>query len=237
MTVGRKCWLGWARQMPSGEAERGGEQRRAAEAERLEAWRGARLRWARGRWLGQRRRRRLRRRRCRLSTFATTIYQLVAPANGVFAAQNAALAAEDGDGLHVEGLGEHVDEVELGEAVAAGDEQGEIAGERDGIAGDVHDLGRLQAVEQGADLGADAGAGRIHDDQVGALALEDGGLEEVEGGAGDGAVRGALERAGEVDRGGLGGFDGDDLLEGRGERAGEEADAGVEIPGEGAGAA
>ncbi len=45
-----------------------------------------------------------------------------------------ALAAEDGDGLHVEGLGKHIDQIELDEFVAVAGELLQVAREGDRIA-------------------------------------------------------------------------------------------------------
>ena len=100
-------------------------------------------------------------------------------------------------------------------------------------------LGGGDAGEERAGFEADAGAGWVEDDEVGAVAIEDGAAEEVEcGGLVDGAVLRAEfgEGGAEVGDGGGVGFDGGDLGEAAGEDAGEEADAGEEIPGEGAGA-
>ena len=121
--------------------------------------------------------------------------------------------------------------MERGDGVAGGGEGCEVAGEGFGGAGDVDEGGGGDAGEQRADFEAGAGAGRVEDDEVGAVALEDGGAEEVEGGGFDGAeVAGSLV-AGERGEGGLGDLDCGDLDEAAGEGAGEEADAGVEVPG------
>jgi hypothetical protein len=90
-------------------------------------------------------------------------------------------------------------------------------------------VGRGDAGEQGADLGAGAGARRVEDDAVGAVALEDRSAEEVEGGGFDGVEVGKFG-LGERGEGGLGDLDGGDAGEVRCERAGKEADAGVEVP-------
>ena len=95
---------------------------------------------------------------------------------------------QDGDGLHVKGVGEHVDEVKRRQFVtvmilvmAILDQLLQIAGEGDGVAGDVDDLRRADAGKQGADLQTDAGARGVHDDEVGALALNDGVSQEIDG--------------------------------------------------------
>ena len=76
-------------------------------------------------------------------------------------------AGEDGDGFDVGGLGEEVEEVEVGDGVAGGGEGFEVGGEGFGRAGDVDEGGRGDAGEQCADLGAGAGAGRVEDDEAG----------------------------------------------------------------------
>ena len=86
-----------------------------------------------------------------------------------------ASAGEDGDGFEVGGLGEEVEEVEFGEGVAGGGEEDEVGGEVLRGAGDVEERGGGDAGEEGADLGAGAGAGRVEDNEVGAVALDDGG--------------------------------------------------------------
>ena len=126
------------------------------------------------------------------------------------------------------GLGEEVEEVKLGERVAGGGEVAEVGGKCFRRAGDVDEGWRTDASEQCADLGASAGAGWVEDDEVGAVALEDGGLEEVEGGGFDGVAIGELS-GGEGRECGLGDLDGGDLSEVCGECAGEEADAGIEV--------
>ncbi len=131
----------------------------------------------------------------------------------------------------MECLREEVDEVEFVDAVD-GLERGEVACERRGVAGDVDDVRRGDAVKQRADFEAGAGARRVEDDEVGALALGDGFLQEGQRGFGDGAMLGAefFERGGEVGGGDGAGFDGGDLREVASEDAGEEADAGEEVP-------
>ena len=96
-------------------------------------------------------------------------------------------ASEDGDGFDVCGLGEEVEEVQFGEGVAGGGESFEIGGQGLRRAGDIDQRGRGDAREQRADLRAGPGARWIEDDEVGALAIEDGGAEEVERGGFDGA--------------------------------------------------
>ncbi len=137
--------------------------------------------------------------------------------------------SKDGDGLDVGGLGKEIDKVELGDAIAGGGEGLEIGGQRLRRAGDIDEHGRGDAGEQSADLRPGAGARRIEDDEVGAVALEDGGAEEVEGRGFDGAAIGK-SAGGQSGEGGLRGLDSGDAGEVRGERAGEEADAGVEVP-------
>ncbi len=78
------------------------------------------------------------------------------------------------------GLGEEVEQVELGDAVAGGGQGCEVGGQGFGRAGDVDKGGRSDLGEQGANFGAGSGAGRIEDDEVGTVALDDGGAEEVE---------------------------------------------------------
>ena len=99
-------------------------------------------------------------------------------------------------------------------------------------------MGAAMRVEQLAGLGADAGAGWVEDDQLGAVAVEDGAAEEVEGGGLVDGVGGAAfgERARRSAT--AVGLASTAVIcgEAAGEHAGEEADAGVEVPGEGAGA-
>ena len=81
------------------------------------------------------------------------------------------------------------------DGVAGGGEGGEVGGEGFGRAGDVDEGGRGDAGEQVADFAAGAGARRVEDDEVGAVALEDGGAEEVERGGFDGVAVGSLVEA------------------------------------------
>src|ERR1035437_3596199 len=138
-------------------------------------------------------------------------------------------AGQDGDGFDVGGLGEEVEEMELGACVAGGAQDCQGGWEGFGRAGDVDERGRGDPGEERADFGAGSGAGWVEDDEVGALALYDGGAEEVERGGTDRAeVRelGGGERGG----GGFGDLDCGDLREAAGQHAGEEADASVEVP-------
>ena len=137
---------------------------------------------------------------------------------------------QHGDGFDVGGWGEEIEEVEGGDGVAGRGEGAKVGGEGFGRAGDVDDGGRGYAAEEFADLGAGAGAGRVEDDERGAVALEDGGLEEVEGGGLDGVAVGQAG-GGERGEGGLGDLDGGDLGEASGKSAREEANSGVEVEG------
>ena len=76
-----------------------------------------------------------------------------------------------------------------------------VGGEGFGRAGDVDEGGRGDAAEQLADFAAGAGAGRVEDDEVGAVALDDGGAEEVERGGFDGVEVGSLVEASAVKAG------------------------------------
>jgi hypothetical protein len=136
---------------------------------------------------------------------------------------------EVGDGFDVEGLGEEVGHGEAGEAVLR-EEGGEVASQRGGIAGNNGESSWF-AVEQGLDdLFAEAGAGRVGEDEVprGAVGLEvifSGGLEGVDG---DGCGCGVML---EIAPCGGSGFDGGYFGEAFGEWDGEEADTRVEIEG------
>ena len=68
----------------------------------------------------------------------------------------------------VGGLGEKVEQVEFGDAVAGGSQRGEVGGQGLGRAGDINQRGGGYAAEQDADLGPGAsarrsGARRCHD--------------------------------------------------------------------------
>jgi hypothetical protein len=82
----------------------------------------------------------------------------------------------------------------------------------------------------GADLWAGSGAGWIEDDEIGAVALEDGDAEEVERSGFDGVEVGELG-CGERRGGGFGDLYGGDLGESGGKGAGEESYSGVEVEG------
>jgi len=139
--------------------------------------------------------------------------------------------------FQMEGLREEVDEMELVDAIR-GLQRGEVACESGGVAGDVDDVWGGDAFEQRADFEARAGAWWVEDDEVGTLALDDGLLQKGQRGFGDGSVLRAelFECGGEVGGGYVAGLDGGDLCEAAGEDAGEEADAGEEVPCDVAGA-
>ena len=132
------------------------------------------------------------------------------------------------------GLGEEVEEVEFGQGVAGRSGEGgeglKIRGEGFRRAGDVDQSGRGNAGEKGTDLGACSGAGRVEDDEIGAVALEDGDAEEVERSGFDCVEVGDLG-GGERGGGGFGDLYGGDLGESGGKGTGEEADSCVEIEG------
>ena len=115
------------------------------------------------------------------------------------------------------------------DAVTGGGESDKVGGKDLRRAGDVDEGGRGDAGEQLADLRAGSGAGRVEDDEVGTVALDHRGAEEVERGGLDGAE---IDEAGcrECAGGGFGDLDCGDAVEVWGERAGKEADAGVEVP-------
>ena len=96
-------------------------------------------------------------------------------------------AGEDGDGFDVCGLGEEVEEVKLGKGVDGGGEGLEVGGEGFGRAGYVDESGCGNACQQGADFSASAGTRWIEDDEVRAVALEDGSTQKVKGRSFDGA--------------------------------------------------
>ena len=128
------------------------------------------------------------------------------------------------------GLGKEVEEVQLGEGVARGGESFEIGGQGLERTGDIDQRGRGDASKQRADLRACSRTRWIEDNEVGTLALENGDAEEVERGGFDGAEVCEFG-SGESADGGLVDLDRGDLGELRGERAGEEADSGVEVEG------
>jgi hypothetical protein len=87
---------------------------------------------------------------------------------------------QPGDQLDVRGVREGVVGAQAGEAVAGG-EGGEVAGQAGGAAAhDVHARGG-EADQRGADVGAEALARRVGDDEVGDVA---GALQERLGGLG-----------------------------------------------------
>ena len=80
------------------------------------------------------------------------------------------------------GLGEHVDDAGIAEAVAFAHKYGGIAGEGGGVAGNVHDAAGQVGGVQGLDEGIGAAAGRVEQDFVEIAPAGDsvfGGLEEV----------------------------------------------------------
>ena len=90
----------------------------------------------------------------------------------------------------------------------------EIAGEGGGVAGDVDECGSGDAREEFAGFEAYAGTRRVEDDEVGAVAIEDGAAQEVERGGLVDRTGGAAfgESDAEVGYGGGVGFDGGDLV-------------------------
>jgi hypothetical protein len=141
------------------------------------------------------------------------------------------LSGEDSYGFDVRGLGEEVKQVEFGDRVAGRGEGFEVAGEAFGGTGDVDQSGRRDAAEQGADFVASPSPRRVEDDKVGAVALKDGGAQEVEGSCFDSAKIGHLGR-GKSGCCRLGDLDSGDFGEDAGEALGEETDARVEVPGQ-----
>gem|GEM_PF-4177672 len=85
-------------------------------------------------------------------------------------------------------------------------ERGEVAGQGGGVAGDVDQAGGAHALEDLAGLGADPGAGWIEDDKVGAVAVKDGAVEEVECGRLDDRAGGRLLVEGGAEVAGGGGI-------------------------------
>ena len=142
-------------------------------------------------------------------------------------------AVEMDQSLEMEGLREEIGEGKGLEVVSGGEESAEIAGEGGGIAGNVGEMRGSYFGECSCDFGAEAGAGRINNDQIGSLVF--GGLaEKVEGRSVDCGAGGVAEIL--IEGGGCGrsGLDSDDTGEAGGELAREEANAGEEVPGESA---
>ncbi len=131
------------------------------------------------------------------------------------------------------GLGEHVDDAGVAEAVAFAHEYGGIAGEGGGVAGNVHDAAREVGGVQGLDEGIGATAWRVEQDFVEIAPAGDGvfgGLEEV--GAVELSAFGEVVEAG-VLAGALGerrrAFDADDLCAGGGDGEAEVAETAEKV--------
>ena len=67
----------------------------------------------------------------------------------------------------------------MGDAVV-GVQHAQVAGERVGVARDIHQRARSETQQQRAGLHAGTGAGRVEHDELGAVALQHGGAQEVE---------------------------------------------------------
>lgn len=131
------------------------------------------------------------------------------------------------------GLGEHVDDAGVAEAVAFAHEYVGIAGKGGGVAGNVHDAAGEVGGVQGLDEGVGAAAGRIEQDFVEIAPAGDGvfgGLEEV--GAVELGAFGEVVEAG-VLAGTLGergrAFDADDLCAGGGDGEAEVAETAEKV--------
>jgi hypothetical protein len=132
-------------------------------------------------------------------------------------------------------VGEHVERGHLAGAVAARGEPGEIAGQRVRIAGEIGDGARGEADDLGEHRCGAAPAGRVEDDEVGAVYP----AERGDGVAGDEAsARGAFEggRGGGVGDRARVGLDPERLGAGAGEGERDAADAAVDVDGALAGA-
>src|ERR1039457_6267926 len=70
--------------------------------------------------------------------------------------------------LQMESLGKKVGERDGLDCVSRGDERAKVAGQGCRVAGDVDKCGGGDLCEQRRDIGAEAGAGRVQDNQVGA---------------------------------------------------------------------
>src|SRR5580658_7326573 len=152
------------------------------------------------------------------------------------AANSLAIAAQMDHCFQMEGVRKQVGQGDGVNCVPRCNEGAQVTSERGGVAGDVDERGRADLGEEGSDLRAEAGARRIHNDEIwndeiwmlARLFV----AEKIEGRGADGGSRCALEILFEgLDRG-WSGFDGDDMGEAAGEAAGEEADAGEEVPGQ-----
>jgi len=133
----------------------------------------------------------------------------------------------------VGGLGEHVDDAGVAEAVAFAHEYGGIAGEGGGVAGNVHDTAREVGGVQGLDEGVGAAAGRVEQDFIEIAPAGDGvfgGLEEV--GTVEAGAFGEVVEAGVLagtfgERGRA--FDADDLCAGGSDGEAEVAEAAEKV--------
>lgn len=113
------------------------------------------------------------------------------------------------------------------EAITGGEQAGGVARQSGRVAGDIDEARRPLGKEAGQGLAAEAGAGRVHQNQVGVevqAAEDDLGLGLVEFDMVE-----LVEVVGKIFAGGGGGFDGDDAADLRGKEGAEEADAGVDF--------